>query len=94
MGPNSTITSTAMPTAPDVRHVRASAQFNLREYLSLRGKAGRPSGSNANLELEGRLRHQAGVVLGDLNALEVEIRTLAKVAQNHRWRRWLVGGIL
>ncbi|KND91575.1 putative methyltransferase-like protein C27D7.08c [Tolypocladium ophioglossoides CBS 100239] len=83
------------PTGPiDIRNVKASCQFGLREYLSLQRKRQRFDASTSTFDLESRLRAQANVVLGDLRTLQSEIRSLAKAAESHRWRRWLFGGVI
>lgn len=79
---------------PDIRTLRQSCQYNLREYMSLQRKQGRYDASVSTVDLESRLRTQTGMVLSDLMNLQMEVRDLARAAQNHRWRRWLVGGVL
>ncbi|KAJ4158714.1 uncharacterized protein LMH87_009228 [Akanthomyces muscarius] len=75
--------------ALDIRTLRQSCQYNLREYLAVQQEYMRYGGNVAN----SRLRHQTGMVLGDLMTLQMEVRELARTAQNHRWRKWLMGGI-
>lgn len=74
----------------DVRNVKASAQFHLREFLSVRGKMQQ----GGSFELESRIRNQAGLLLGDLSTLQAEVRALAKAAESSRWKRFLVGGAM
>jgi hypothetical protein len=50
--------------------------------------------STSTLDLESRIRAQAGLVSAELRTLHAEVRDLAKSAQNHRWRRWIVGGAM
>ena len=90
-----TLATTATPN-DNIRNINVNCRYGLREYLSLRKKLTLPEGpgSTSNLELENRLRHQSGILMGDLNILQAEVRALAKAAQNHRWRRWLVGGLV
>lgn len=93
--PGHTLTPMAPPVAVDVRNIKASAQFHLREYLSVKRKIRQDGdGSTAVYELESRLRAQAGMVLGDLGTLQAEVRALAKSAQGSRWSRILVGGTI
>lgn len=93
--PGHTLTPMAPPVAVDVRNIKASAQFHLREYLSVKRKIRQDGdGSTAVYELESRLRAQAGMVLGDLGTLQAEVRALAKSAQGSRWSRILVGGTM
>ncbi|KAJ6443182.1 Histone acetyltransferase ESA1 [Purpureocillium lavendulum] len=75
----------------DVRGVKASCQFGLRELLGMQ-RSQRESGGAAGLEP--RIRVQAGLVLGDLRMLQDEVRALVKAAENHRWRRWIFGGVI
>ncbi|GAB0140770.1 hypothetical protein EsHS_00001383 [Epichloe bromicola] len=93
--PGHTLTPMVPPAAVDVRNIKASAQFHLREYLSVKKKI-RQGGdaSTAVYELESRLRARAGMVLGDLGTLQAEVRALAKSAQGSRWSRILVGGTI
>lgn len=80
--------------APDIRTLRQSCQYNLREYLVLQRNRERFDARTSAVDLEYQLRSQTGMVLSDLANLQLEVRNLAKAAQNHRWRKWLVGGIL
>lgn len=79
---------------PDIRALKQSCQYNLREYLALQRKRQRFDASMSTVDLESRLHSQTGMVLSDLLNLRSEVRNIAKAAQNHRWRKWLVGGIL
>lgn len=76
--------------ALDIRTLRQSCQYNLREYMAVQQEYMRYGGNVA----DSRLRHQTGMVLGDLMTLQMEVRELARRAQDHRWRKWLMGGIL
>ncbi len=78
------------PEVLDIRSLRESCQHNLREYLDAQQEFRQYGGSAA----DSRLRHQTGMVLSDLMTLQREVGDLARAAQNHRWRRWLMGGIL
>ncbi|OAR05820.1 hypothetical protein LLEC1_06724 [Akanthomyces lecanii] len=75
--------------ALDIRTLRQSCQYNLREYLAVQQEYLRCGGNAA----DSRVRHQTGMVLDDLMTLQMEVRELARAAQNHRWRKWLMGGI-
>lgn len=90
--PPAPVNTTFAPPPQDVRNLRVSVQYNLREYLSLRDKLRQSNGSATNLELDGRFRYQAGATMGDLRSLQSELRGMVKAAENHRWRRWVVGG--
>ncbi|KAM3467275.1 hypothetical protein NHJ6243_000306 [Beauveria neobassiana] len=77
------------PEALDIDTLRQSCQYNLRGYLALKQDY-RRYGGNAS---DGRLQSQTDLVLSDLLGLQMEVRNLAREAQNHRWRKWLMGGI-
>lgn len=91
--PGHTLTPMAPPVPLDIRNVKASARFHLREFLRVRSQL-QEGGGAARFELESRLRSQVGLALGDLSTLQAEMRALAKAAENHRWRRFLVGGAM
>ncbi|KAM3557822.1 hypothetical protein ARSEF4850_004887 [Beauveria asiatica] len=80
---------TQEPEALEIDTLRQSCQQNLRGYLALKQEY-RRYGGNAS---DGRLRSQTDLVLSDLLGLQMEVRNLAREAQNHRWRKWLMGGI-
>ena len=44
--------------------------------------------------MEERIHRQAGLAIADLRALRKEVSYRLKVAESHRWRRWLLGGML
>ncbi|KAM7191084.1 hypothetical protein V8F33_009092 [Rhypophila sp. PSN 637] len=73
-----------------IKHSLASAESNLREYMSML----RRRQSKGEVGIEDRLRNQASTVLGDLHNLRQEIADLVKNAESHRWRRFLVGGAI
>lgn len=88
-------TPTVQAAGPtDIRNVRASCLFGLREYVNLQRKRQRLDGGSATLEIESRIRGQAHLVAGDLRTLQREMRGVAKAAEDQRWRRWLVGSVL
>ncbi|KAF5666333.1 sodium glutamate symporter [Fusarium heterosporum] len=78
----------------ELQALRTNCQFGLREYMSLQRQ--RRSGDSAvsAYELETRIRHQTTMVLSDLRILQGEVRSIAKEAENHRWRRWIIGGAI
>ncbi|KAM7210233.1 hypothetical protein V8F06_014385 [Rhypophila decipiens] len=73
-----------------IKHSLASAESNLREYMSML----RRRQSKGEVGIEDRLRNQASTVLGELHNLRQEIADLVKNAESHRWRRFLVGGAI
>ncbi|KAF4464328.1 sodium glutamate symporter [Fusarium albosuccineum] len=96
---NATKTSQLTPAvAPadlrELQALRTNCQFGLREYLSLQRQ--RRSGDSAlsAYELDTRIRAQSNVILSDLRILHGEVRGIAKEAENHRWRRWIIGGAI
>jgi hypothetical protein len=42
--------------------------------------------------LDARLKGQQNMVLAGLRQLGDEVKVLVKEAENHRWRKWLLGG--
>jgi hypothetical protein len=83
------------PAAPrDIRNMRANCLFGLREFITLQNKRTRFDASSTTVDIDTQLRTQANVVIADLRLLQAEIRALAKKAEDHRWRRWIVGGAL
>lgn len=78
----------------DLRSIRSSCMYGLREYMSIQNKRKRPDASVVTLEQESQMRGQADVVLGDLRTLQAELRALARQSEEHRWRRWIVGGAM
>lgn len=77
-------------TTQDIRSLKTSTQFAMREYLSLMRKR-RPDGSST-MELEDQIRAQGRILVGDLKMLRKEVGVLIKEGENHRWRNWLIGG--
>ncbi|KAI8211811.1 hypothetical protein K4K54_004508 [Colletotrichum sp. SAR 10_86] len=77
-------------TTQDIRSLKTSTQFAMREYLSLMRKR-RPDGSST-MELEDQIRAQGRILVGDLKTLRKEVGVLIKEGENHRWRNWLIGG--
>jgi hypothetical protein len=89
-----TATATATATGMDIRSVRASCSYGLRKYMTLQRKRQRFDGSTTSMDLEAQIRGQASRLLGDLATLQAQVRSMAKASENHRWRRWLVGGLM
>ncbi|CAK7240423.1 MAG: hypothetical protein STHCBS139747_001864 [Sporothrix thermara] len=90
-------------TKADIRSARASVEDGLgrlmelqrqqRQHLQYGPGAANVPNSTAALVQE-QLRLQTGSVLRDLRYVRRAIHGMAKAAENHRFRRWLVGGIL
>lgn len=80
-----------LPSPTDIKQLKSQCQFNLREYQALQRKRVRP-GSTATLEIDGRLKGQQNIVLANLRELQDEVKVLVREAENHRWRKWLLGG--
>ncbi|TDZ49720.1 hypothetical protein CTRI78_v007896 [Colletotrichum trifolii] len=75
----------------DLKSLKTTTRFALREYLSLQRRRGRLEGGTS-LELEDQIRNQGRIVLGDLKILRKEVGVVIKDGENHRWRNWLIGG--
>ncbi|KAF5025944.1 hypothetical protein F66182_1979 [Fusarium sp. NRRL 66182] len=78
----------------ELQDLKTNCLFGLREYRNLQRQ--RQSGDSAMsaYELETRLRTQTTIVLNDLRMLQGEVRGIAKEAEGHRWRRWIIGGAI
>jgi hypothetical protein len=84
----------ALSPAKQLRSVRTNCQFGLREYLTLVRKRKRYDASVSTLDLESRIRAQSDNLVGDLRQLHSELRGVVRAAEDHRWRRWIVGGAI
>lgn len=84
--------NTQTPTPPNLRNVRATCEYNLREYITLKAKMQQNNTGLPNHEMSLRLRSHANAAMGDLHSLQSVLKTTVKAAENHRWRRWVVGG--
>jgi hypothetical protein len=74
---------------------KTAVESSLREYISLQATKRRYSGNGgSDPEMEQRIRMQHDVVLGDLQTLRRDVSALVKAAENQRWRRWLIGGVV
>lgn len=90
-------------TKSDIRSARASVQAGLGRLMELQrqqrqhlqygpGAASVPNSTAA--AVQDQLRLQTGSVLRDLRYVRRALYATAKAAENHRFRRWLVGGLL
>ncbi|CAK7234016.1 hypothetical protein SEUCBS140593_008795 [Sporothrix eucalyptigena] len=90
-------------TKSDIRSARASVEEGLARIMELQrqqrqhlqygpGAASVPNSTAA--AVQDQLRLQTGSVLRDLRYVRRALYSMAKAAENHRFRRWLVGGIL
>jgi hypothetical protein len=82
--------STSPPIKQGIKNSKATAEFALREYISLQ----RRRYLTDEVRIEERLRVQAAHVLDDLRSLRRDVADIVKAAETHRWRRWFAGGIL
>ncbi|KAK0385648.1 hypothetical protein NLU13_6825 [Sarocladium strictum] len=89
-------TSIASSTSPpkDLRNVRANCLFQMKEYMTLQNKSKRTDLSTSTLDLQNQLRNQAGIAVLELKRLQGDLREVAKRGEEHRWRKWLVGGAI
>ena len=86
------MTST-LPAPTDLSQLKTQCQFNLREYQALmRKRQGQGTASTTTMDLESRLRSQQHLTLAGLHALQDEVKVLVREAEEHRWRKWLLGG--
>ncbi|KAM5354243.1 hypothetical protein ACJ41O_000893 [Fusarium nematophilum] len=90
-----TMAPTAAPTTlRDLQTLKTNCQFGLREYLSLQRQRRSGDSGMSTYELDTRIRAQSNVILSDLRILQGEVRGIGKEAENHRWRRWIIGGAI
>jgi hypothetical protein len=92
--PHQMVPANILADLGELRALRTNCQFNLREFISLQRQRRSGDASMSAYELETRLRNQTTFVLNDLRILQGEVRSIAKEAENHRWRRWIVGGAI
>ena len=90
------LTSTLLPQPTDIGQLRSQTQYNLREYQALQRRRIHHDGnaSTTSLEIDSKLRTQQGMVLASLRQLQDEVKIKVKEAENHRWRKWLLGGAM
>ncbi|PTB67619.1 hypothetical protein BBK36DRAFT_1135092 [Trichoderma citrinoviride] len=84
----------AVPQGLGMEDVKASCQRNLKHLIYLQNQRRAFGYSSQAVDLEWQIRSQTGVLIGELRTLQDEVRRMVKNAKNHRWRRWLFGGIL
>lgn len=94
MDPDAVLPTAQAAGSVDVRNVRASCLFGLREYMTLQRKRQRLEGGAPAPELDSRIRAQANLVAGDLRTLQAQVRGMVRAAEDRRWRQWLLGGIV
>ncbi|CAK7210887.1 hypothetical protein SCUCBS95973_000941 [Sporothrix curviconia] len=90
-------------TKADIRSARASVEEGLGRIMDLQRQQLQhlqygPGAANVRnstaAAVQEQLRLQTGSVLRDLRYVRRAIYGIAKAAENHRFRRWLVGGVL
>ncbi|ROW04563.1 hypothetical protein VMCG_04944 [Cytospora schulzeri] len=74
----------------NIKAARSSVEYGLGQLRSLQHRRYRPD----EVGVEERLRIQAASVLGDLRVLRGEVSDLIRAAERHRWRKWLLGGVI
>lgn len=72
-----------------LRSAKSACEYSVREYLALRRQR-----RYDDPAAEHRLRTQYDVVLSDLQTLRRDVSSLVKAAEGHRWRKWIVGGVV
>lgn len=73
----------------DIRSIKTACEFSLGEYLTLQKRLRYDDPTSQR-----RLREQQGIVMSDLQVLRAEVSDLVKEAEAHRWRKWLLGGLV
>lgn len=92
-GPMATAAVAATVTTDSLSGARSTAESALREYVALQRR--RYHGADGDgADLGARIKLQSGILVGELYQLRRRVADLAKAAEEHRWRRWLIGGIV
>ncbi|OTB01064.1 hypothetical protein M426DRAFT_323715 [Hypoxylon sp. CI-4A] len=73
----------------DIRSIKTACEFSLSEYLTLQKRARYDDPASGQ-----RLQDQQSIVLSDLQALRGEVTDLVRATESHRWRKWLLGGLV
>lgn len=85
---------TPLPVAtiakPSLKATLIATESTLREYMNMQ----RVRRLKTEPGMDERLRIQAATALGDLRSLREEVADMIKAAEKHRWRRFLVGGVM
>ncbi|KOS23310.1 hypothetical protein ESCO_003662 [Escovopsis weberi] len=76
----------------DIRSARTSSRNQLEEVLRLTMQRSRHRSGREDIDWQ--IRSATGIYLTQLRILQSEVRKIAKAAQHHRWRRWLIGGFM
>ncbi|KAK8867452.1 U6 small nuclear RNA (adenine-(43)-N(6))-methyltransferase [Apiospora arundinis] len=83
-----------------IKSARSTCEFAAREYLTQLRKIGPANGSSYSVndpmaaEAFARARSQQVLVLDELAALRRSVAVAIKEAEAHRWRKWILGGML
>ncbi|KAI5457101.1 hypothetical protein BGZ63DRAFT_318505, partial [Mariannaea sp. PMI_226] len=95
MRPSTQVAPTIAPNSlRELQALRTNCQFGLREFLSLQRQRKSGELQMSSSELDMRLRDTTYHLLSDLRVLQGEVRGIAKEAESHRWRRWIIGGAI
>ncbi|KAF3066486.1 hypothetical protein GL218_08933 [Daldinia childiae] len=73
----------------DLQSIRTACEYSLGEYISLHKRRRYDDPAS-----ERRFQAQQSIIMSDLQLLRSEVSDLAKAAEAHRWRRWLLGGLV
>ncbi|KAF4125433.1 hypothetical protein GMORB2_4273 [Geosmithia morbida] len=79
-------------SAVDASQLLTQCRYILSEYQGLLRR--RKASATSVADLDARLRGQQMAVLHSLGELQIEVHSMLKEAQNHRWRKWLLGGAI
>ncbi|KAK7926665.1 hypothetical protein PG985_003663 [Apiospora marii] len=83
-----------------LKSARTTCEFAAREYLAQMRKMPGGGGSSYSvhdpmaMDAVARARAQQGLVLDELQALRRGLAVVIKEAEGHRWRKWVLGGML
>lgn len=75
----------------NIRTIKSACEISLGDYIEL---VKRQQQRYDDPKVQDVLRAQYGYVVSDLQTLRREVSNLVKEAESHRWRRWLLGGLV
>ncbi|KAK8043081.1 hypothetical protein PG994_013564 [Apiospora phragmitis] len=92
--------STSSSGDRSIKSARTTCEFAAREYMTQLRRIPYGSGSSYSvsepmaMDAMARARTQQGLVLDELQTLRRRLAVVIKEAEAHRWRKWVLGGVL
>lgn len=75
----------------NIQTIKSACEISLGDYIELQKRQQR---RYDDPKVQDLLRAQYGYVVSDLQTLRREVAVLVKEAESHRWRKWLLGGLV